>query len=552
MKVVRVLVWLVALVPALLAGLWVSFASPWPEPAADRVALREVTSRWRWDQWDDFTREPMHAVPRALHLGVLEIPGATIASVAWMNALFAVVLAIALAGLLRRAFALNWFGGAVALALSGMLVAAPSYGANWLHGERLGVFLPPLFLVIALSWLQQERFFGLGALGALLLAALAPFCHSHGVLVFVALLPAVLAGAVRAGSNRSIPLAGLFLIVGNIAAVMSLRDTGGIAAAGAAWPERVAASFAPTMVELWERTGSTWPDVMPWMRGDELALGALSWTIPVVLWRIGDRSQAARGVAAPWWSCFWFGLAIVVWDTLRYDQAPPSGTWHEAMYGAFLLPVGAVGVIAARFGREALAFGAGAFAVLGAQGWYHGLEELRIARAHVEQRDARMALPSTFFPADAKALPVEEALAPLRERGWVPAPGDNGELALTDAVGAPPAPELGACSAGDTKHLEGTLRSSLRGDGVQWVFAVAAAGPGAGGSSPPRVLGRVAPDFRRAGRDVPWSCDLEQAPAEGDTVRAVGYVPRSGRFVALGAPFVVRNGALEPRAETGS
>lgn len=540
MKFARFLVSLAALLPVLVAGYWTSFASPWPEPVVDRLALREVTPRWQLAQWADFAGEPMHFVPRVLQLGALEIPGATVASAAWVNALLAVLLALALAGLLRRVFALTGFAAAVALALAGLLAAAPANGANWLHGERLGVFLPPLLLLVALSWLQRERFFGLRAFAAIVLAAIAPFCHSHGVLVFLALLPSLLAAARRAGSSRGLAWIGCCLIAGNLAAVASLQAAGGIAAAGAAWPARLIAACDATAIELLQRTGATWLDLLPGTRLDEVALGALSWSLPLLLWRIGDRSPPARGVAAPWWGCFWFGLLVVVWDTLRYDTASPVGTWREATYGAFLLPVGAIGVAAARFGPNVLRVAAGAVAVLAVQDWWHGLEQLRLARMHVEQRDAHMALPASFVPPDATVALTPEALAVLQQRGWIPPAGDNGTAALADVLAGPSSPELGTCNGGDTTRVHGTLRSSLRNDSVQWVFVVAVP-PGA----EPLVLGRTLPDFAAGSRDVPWQVTLD-APITAAGVRAVGYVPRRRQFVALGTVFMPRNGALVP------
>ena len=182
MRVARLLVWIGALLPAGAAGIWASFAGRWPEPWQQRLALGEVTPRWTWTEWSDFVGEPAHFVTRVLHLAALQVPGATIASVTWVNALLAVAIAVALAELLRRCFALKGFAAPTALAITGLLVASPAYGADWLHAERLGVFLPPLLLLWALSWLHGDRLATLRALGALCLVTLAPFCHTHGIL----------------------------------------------------------------------------------------------------------------------------------------------------------------------------------------------------------------------------------------------------------------------------------------------------------------------------------------------------------------------------------
>ncbi|HZN37401.1 MAG TPA: hypothetical protein VFD82_01285, partial [Planctomycetota bacterium] len=178
MKTVRILGWFAALLPALAAAYWASFGARFPEPWLDRRELGEVTPRWDFAGWADL-QEPAHVFARLLHLGALQVPGASMSSVVWVNALLAVVIVSALATLMQRTFAIEGTGRQVNLAVAGLLVAAPAFGANWLYGERAGALLPPLLLLTAVSWLQGERWFRLRACGAILLAALAPFCHSH-------------------------------------------------------------------------------------------------------------------------------------------------------------------------------------------------------------------------------------------------------------------------------------------------------------------------------------------------------------------------------------
>ncbi|HEX6813773.1 MAG TPA: hypothetical protein VF384_19285 [Planctomycetota bacterium] len=536
MRVARLLVWIAALLPVSAAGLWASFAGRWPEPCQERLALGEVTPRWTWTEWSDFVGEPTHFVTRVLHLGALQVPGATIASVTWINALLAVAIAVALAGLLRRCFPLQGCAAPAALAITGLLAASPAYGADWLHAERLGLFLPPLLLLWVLAWLHGDHRSTLRALGALCLVALAPFCHTHGVLLTFALLPALAAHARRRGAR--IPAwIGACLVVGNVAAVFSLRSAGQLTAEHSA--------FGATVLAWLERTGRAWMDLMPSSTYDEWLLGGLSWLLPAFVWWTGDRSVEARSRAAPWWSCFCFGLLIVVCDGLRYDVEPPAGTWREAMYGAFLLPVGAIGVLAARFGNAVVLFAGGALAVLAVQEWPRGVEDLRRARMRVLEVEARMALPTALQP-DAAPVAVPLRIAAdverLRHRGQVPPPDDAISAAIAVAT-AGESSRFGTATAGDVHHVEGTVRSSLRYDTVQALIVVA----GVAGQDP-RIVGTGDVEFAR-GRNAAWKVSFRERLLEGDRVRVLGYLPRLRQLTALGPPFVVHGGALLPEAE---
>ena len=328
-----------------------------------------------------------HLIAKALHRAALEIPGATIASVTWVTVLLAVSTALALGSLLRRSHALTGLAGPASLAAAGLLVASPAFGLVWLHGERLGLVLAPLLLLIALGWLQGTSRPALRQLGALALVAAAPFCHTHGLLVGAALLPAIVGAARTAGSRRVAGWVGAALVLSLAAGWYSVQPLAaqGLSAGGGIF---AVLPFAAFLRELSMHAGSAWLDLLPSTELDELVLGALSWVAPLVLLFVGDRSAAARARTAPWWSCVLFGLGVVLWNVLRYDAEPPVGRWREAMFGVFLLPVGLVGVVAGRFGGSALRVAFGALLVLAAQDWWLGLEDVRIARSLTQQQDA--------------------------------------------------------------------------------------------------------------------------------------------------------------------
>lgn len=540
MKAMRMLFWLVAVVPIAAAGYWSTFAAQLPEPAADRAALGEAAPMWDFAQWCDAGGGPLHVVARTLHYAALQVPGATIASVVWTNVLGALLLLAALAGLTRRAFPATASAAPLAVLVFGLLVGTPAIGVDWLHGERVGFFLAPLSFVAALFWLQRAGGFVWPALLALVVAALAPLCHAHGAAVGLALMPAVLGAARREQRSFGALWAGLLPVFAAAATWFSLRAAPQFGAAGADWLGAATKAPIDALASLARATGGAWLDALPQTDLDELVLGGVSWLAPLWLWRFGDRSDAARAAAAPWWSCLCFGLLLFVVDALRYELAPPVGSLRAATYGAFLLPVGLFGVLAARCGAAVLAFGAGAFTVLGLQDWHQGIEELRLARMRVAGAEVALLLPASAAAMAAPApLPPAE-LERLRARGWVrdlaPVPIDAGAM-----FGLPPSPALGAAVGGAADRVRGRLRSSLRQDTVQWLLVLGRRPDGEAA-----VIAGGAPEFEGVGRDVPWQVAWPEPLPAGSRLRVVGCLVGARRFVALGPTFVVEAGSLVP------
>ncbi|MEO6598159.1 MAG: hypothetical protein ABIP94_25730 [Planctomycetota bacterium] len=541
MKVLRLLPWFAALLPALAAGLWASFAGRFPEPWAERQALGEISSRWTFAEWADVQSEPWHVVARVLHLAVLHVSGMTMRWAALANVLLALLLVWCLSGLLRRIFMLGGPARAWARFGVGLMVFSPAFGANWLHGERLGVFLPPLALAAGLALLQRDGRFGWRAALAVGLAGLAPFCHGNGIVAFLALLPALAEAARRSGKSRGVAWIVAALLVGSVAAVYSMRSAGTISL-GEGLLAHVTTAPIAAFGELLRATGRLWLDPLPATTFDETVLGACSWLLPLILWRVGDRSEAARRAAAPWWSCVWYGLLVVLWNAERHGLAVDISTWREVTFGAFLLPIGYLGVLAARLGRGLLPLAGGALLVLALQDWHRGIEDLRLARMQVERTEAALLVPETIVgKAAASASPVRDPaqLAWLQQRRWVPEPEHVFESALPAATAASTRMTHGSCMGGTDRVVRGTVRSSLLGDTPQWVVLMATVG-----ESPAVQVGRVQPEFAGRGRDVAWSAELESPLAEGTRVRALGMLVRRGEVVALGPLFVVKNGAL--------
>ena len=520
-----------ALLPAAAVFVWAALAHAWPEPWLLRVRAGEAVWSPTWLGCMEFAGEPMHLGMRFLHRLALALPGATFATVAWLSAAFAFTTVCVLAAMGRRSFAMSTMSHRLALVLVGLLVAVPAHGAIWLAGERIGAVLTPLLFVLAVHFLHGEGRFRWRAAAALLLAVVAPFCHSHGVVVAFALVPVLRAAVARAGSTRTAAWLVTAVLLGNLAAALSLRTATDVVAA--------APGYA-TLVTFVMRVGAAIGDVLPGARADDAALGASVLALLLVLPRLGDRSGIARERASVWWSCVWFALGLLAFDALRFGDHPTSGTWREATYGAFLLPIGVVGVLACRFGAGVLRIAAGALLVLAVQDWHRGLEELRLARVRGELAAAAMALPIEQFGLESSPLlrdPSHAAVA--RARGWAQTKVDFTGLAIAPGAGA----ECSLVTAGEPTAVRGTVRSTLHQPGVATVFVVDAA-------QPTKVLGAAWPDFAAARNDrvVPWTVALATPLAEGARILVLGFRPGLRSSERLTAVHVLQNGRLVAEA----
>lgn len=536
----RLLWWLLALAPLLAAIGWAMFSSVLPEPHASRDALGDMTTVWSFAEWERADGGPVHLLARALHLAALQIPGASIRSVAWLNVLCAVLIASTLFSIARRSFPVatsRFVAGPLLIAVIGLLVSAPGYGCNWIHGERVGAFLAPLMLVVGLSWLQGDGRFALRAVGALFVSGLAPMCHANGIAVFLALVPALLARCRNGGNVAAMAWLGVLLVVGNLSAWYALRTADAFGVVEADLLHRISSEPRAMLGLLFAETGDAWLDLWPATKLDEKALGLFSWLLPLLLLiPVGNRGGAARLQAAPWWGCLWFGLAVTLVAGFRYELQPPVGSVREATYGAFLLPLGAVGLLATRFGEHLLPFAAGALVVLGIQDWHSGLEDLRIARMRSMRDVAEVALDTRGVD---RVFGSKEHRETLIANVWAPPAVPIATAAAAEAVTGAARDELGSCEGGTPQLLRGSVRSSLRGATAAWLGVVTKAPDG-----DPMLVTDHWPGFERAGRNVAWRIELDEAVAEGARVRVVAWVPEERTFAPIGPRFVVRDGAL--------
>lgn len=530
--------WLVAALPIAAAGYWCSLSSVVPESFSERAALGEVTPRWDFGQWSAISEEPLHVVARLAHIAALSIPGSSIGASIWLNFLCLLLLVATMAGVARRS--IGGEGAAPAATrflLFGLLFASPAWGATWLHGQRVGVLLAAGIFAIALQILGGERRMALRAWAALTLAAVAPFTHVHGALVGFALIPAMRACARANDSRRAVAWIGALLLVTNVAAAISLRAAPSFGVGEADWLSTLTAAPGPTLASLLRAIGAAWLDVFPLFTIDEYLLGAATLLMPVIISWAGDRSPEARSRCAPWWSCWSFGLLVVLAGALRYDGPPEVGSLREATYGSCFVMIGALGALAVRFGRDLLIVPLGGVLVVAAQDWQRGIETLRRANMRAQRLQAEVALGDSVPDGGLlRAVRSPNQWTLLRERKWVPALDDVTADPATSFDG--PGYGRGHITGGTAAVVRGQVRSSLRA-AVQWVAVVAFSA-----SAPPRVVGYARPEFANAGRSVSWEVRLDEPLAEGTTIRAAGYLVDRRDFAPMGAPFIVDSGRL--------
>jgi hypothetical protein len=337
---------------------------------------------------------------------------------------------------------------------------------------------------------------------------------------------------------------GVLLVLGDLAAFLSLRAAGGLSVGGADWLAAWTSQPADTMFALFAATGHAWLDLLPATSLDDQVIGGACWLLPILLLWSGNRSTEARATAAPWWSCVVFGLLIVVVNGVRYELNPPVGSLREATFGAFLLPIGLVGLLAARFGSTVLTVSVGAFAVLAVQDWHAGLETLRLAQMRTQQVEAAMIVPIAAGSGSSVSVRDTAEFKLLLERKWVPQSEPMPESDVLLQFATPATDVMGRITSGDAQTVRGVLRSSLRGVTAQWIALVAKVGEDA-----PRVVGYARPRFDGQGRNTEWQMKLAEALPDGAQVRALGLLVEERIFVPLGASFVLQAGKLAVAGE---
>lgn len=540
MKILRALVWLFACAPCAAAFAWTSLAARYPEEDAARRALSECTWRWDFASAMAVDGEPAHVLARLLHLSVLHLPGCTIRLAAFANALLAVLLVGAVVRLVRHAAPTRGVGTACVVAVAGLLVCDPGFGANWLHGERLGRLLVPLLMVSAGPLLAIDSRSWWRTLLALACVVCAPFCAESGCIVFLALVPAL-------GAGRR-PLLVAMLLAGNVAAIAACNAVSPLFPGTGVSATILAGEPLRALADLLRVTGALWPDFLPRTDWDELGLGIVSWAVlPASFVCPAAGSACVRGAFR---ACIAYGLLAVLWHLERHGL-PAGGealtdalARREALQGAgVLLVVGVVGTLAVLCGTTVWIVAGGIVVALAGQGWDRGLAVLRAARWHVDHVEARvrLQLPSEFGGLRApRWMPCSDVvLKQLEDRGWVPRVAGDWLQPLVLAASAAGDAAAGTFAGGDATHAYGSLVSHLFGaQSTSVVIAALADGKIVGISAALPAAASL------DGCDVPWTATSTSAFPDGASVVLVAYDARNGIATRFPGQRVVRNGTI--------
>lgn len=523
---IRRSLWLVALLPTAAALSFVALASPHPEALADRAAGGWVTTWWSVDAWLRLGDGECLPGQRALIALVMQVRGLDLRWAAGLGIVVAALLANRLARAVARAVGDGFCVAPLAyLAVSAMCLS-PTYGQDWLHFERAGVFFAPLLLVLALGLLDGRGGAAWRMLGAAVLAALAPTFHPTGALVGAALWPATYACATRA-SRRGLPWSA-FVAAAGLSVAIAQWVVGGWhgAASGLQQVTGQPLAFASLLLE---RLGGCWGDLLTDSRFDERAFGALSLAALVALPLLPRREGA--GESARWWTGAAFGASAVALTTVWLPADAPGYARIALAYGSFLLPIGLVGVAATRFSVGVWAIALGAACVLQLQEWSRGTQFLRHGYARAAAVAAAADLPAGMddeVVSSLRAYADAEVRERLAKAGKVPAAAVDVAAAVPAAAGHALDPEAGLVQGGSPIEVHGFAHAGLLRQPVGAVFAVATI-DGATSVRGAKVV------QNSGGLSVsPWRIAWSEALPEGAKVVVVGRLPDGGRLVVLG------------------
>ncbi len=339
----RAVVALATAVPiALVLFVALAWSSAVPEPEDwRRLAGREPLCF----EWNDVTaadETPKLYVFRALYAGLLALPGSDfgrLAIVGWL-------LAVGTWWMSRRLTIPADGAGRAFTAAFGLVAAfvafSPSFGADWLLGARLQVFVPPLAAVVGAALLLGTGRHRLRIIGALLLAALAVFTDPRGPLVWIALAPLVWASTRAAGGRAGVALA-VWIVAGNVLTVIAHDDFTTTAATKPGLGAHVVT--APVAVadyalrHVCDGLPLTALASTPTLRGVGAGLLALWLVLGVVIACRSAHPDRLRATA--WWSLAAFGALsplLAIGDA--FPPRAPAEWVREFTWGAWLLPIG--------------------------------------------------------------------------------------------------------------------------------------------------------------------------------------------------------------------
>jgi hypothetical protein len=554
---------LVAVAPAVVALLWIlEWASSAPEPIAWRSQLGDGPLCFAWRQVTEFTGEPNFLVFRLLHSSLLAVPGLDFPHLPLTTWAIAAATCLLLRRQLHSTAAARtpaWLAPAV-LGYATLWCFSPAFGANWLLGERLRLFLPALCCLLAV-WLLAARAAGRWRiLTAAVLAQAALFSERTGFLVWIALVPLLWTEATRRHDPRRLFDCAWWCLLGNASTWIALDERPPTTAAHTGLVGDLLVHPGTTLAHLVRTVGRSLPDLFAGPDLDELVLGAaLVAALVTLLVRLysvrydGERLHQAM----PWVSLALFGIghALVVGEFYNPPPLTPM-LMREVLWGSWLLPIGLVGlglVTMTRSARRLLALAVPVLGLLCIQDWQRGFGHLALEHQLLRQGEAL----SVFVPAANSELPEGAPLplppgevVALRERGKLRrlAATTGMDLAQLDLE---PQPGHGALESATTTAALGRVGDQ---DGFVADLVLVVRAGASHAQSGQRIVRIAVPAPSTSREPRPWSAELGELEAftAGDTLQAFVFDGR-GRRVRPLAGVVRFNGAhFEPAPEAGA
>jgi len=546
--------WTVAALPPLAALAWtLSCAVHAPEAATGSSLWDEKAGlRLTLDRMLDFEEgAPRLFLFRLAHVGLLRLPGSDFGRYTWAGWVLATAVWVAVAWLILRSLRLrDSRPGAAGIALLGLWMFSPGFGATWILGERFRVFAPAACFVLGVVLLTGERGGRLRFVAAAVLAQVAMFVDRSGVLVWIALIPVILVFARRRSRTTSGLAVAVWCVIGNVSTAICYPAPAS-RAGNSGLVHLLVTDPRDAMNHLLGCGADALPDAWPGTRLDQAALGALLIAALLAcaglrLRRGNHREVGAR--VAPWWAFVLFGAgqAVVLADRVVSGDLPRELA-REFGWPLVFLPAGLIGlgsVLTARRLRVARVVTGVILGIALLLDWGAGFAKLDIRHATLVQGEARLVFPAvsgrSILPRDGPPAPDPGASAALRHAGFLRRPRPVRSLALAELPLAP-AGSPGGTGRLDAVEIRSDVGAVARGH-VTWN------GSGRGpdlvlltrrtDDRPETIIKIACPVLRARSRSAPWSEAFSAAGWHpGDEIRAYGFAylkrrvsPLDGRF----------------------
>lgn len=558
---------MLAWVPPLLALAWcIWFRVGVPEPAEWVFVRNEAPNPLRWSQCLDVEHGSAFLVYRCLYATLLSLPGIGFEFGNLLPWFAAFVTWLVSRRLLRKL--VDPQAGAGLLWAVDLLLACwmfhPAWGLNWLLAGRVREFLPLAAFGMALLTLHGRGSWNLRWCGALFFVAIAEASHVTGLLVWMAIGPAVLGAARAQGVSR--PLLSMFCFAGWAALVQVVVWQGlRVSAPPPGLVAFLSAQPGDLAMYLGRVTGLALPSLLP---DFELAQGAVYGLVGCLLivgTLAGRKPLDAR--TGTFLTLTLFGaLVLVVVTEATYAWRPdlgnqPDAFVREGTVGALAFLLGGYGLLrecAPRVTGALRSLLLGAVLLIMVRDWHTSFEHLKETRCMLRTQAAELLLeevtpgggvlrvPANYTNLRTVLLALDD-LHDLRKRGLF---GHLPKLPGTDlAQGYPPptGEPCGEFQGLQGSRLEGFLYGTTRYPAPGLVLVVRQRG------TESRVIGVMRPVFSVDLRRVPLvgaspSRDLLK---EGDILRAVGLEPQPLALRPLRGEFEVRATGLVLVEEAG-